>query len=164
MPRKGSTQPLGEAAVPQEETLEQALAVLERSLETPVVSGETEVRAEGLQRAVAGVRDAFRSRSGGDDRRTLCEIGETDPALLPRVDRLEGDRRALLDRWDRAVAGARELGEAAAASPRDETAFRERFERYVPETLALVLQTRAYEAALRTWLNEALQRDRGFGD
>lgn len=144
--------------------LDQALEVLERSLEAPVVPGETELRAEGVRSAVDEARDAFGERARHEHPRTLREIGDTDPALLHRVDRMKEDARELAGRWQRAANDARALCAAAAARPRDETVFRERFEEYAPQALALVLKTRAHEVALRTWTHEAFQRDRGGGD
>jgi hypothetical protein len=144
--------------------LTDALEVLERSLEAPVVPGETELRAEAVRVAVEETRDAFVACTRYEHQRAFREIGDADPGLLHRVDRMKQEDAVLVGCWERAATDARELTHAAAVRPGDEASFRESFARYVTEVLDLVLTTRSQQAAVRTWVSEAFQRDRGEGD
>jgi hypothetical protein len=144
--------------------LRRALEVLERSLEAPVVPGETEPWAEAVRAAVEEAYRAFADHADRAHPRALQQIADTDPGLLHRVQRMKEEDGSLLGRWERALAEARELVGAAGAEPGHESELRSRFEVYVAATLDLVIRTRTQESAIATWTREAFQRDRGGGD
>jgi hypothetical protein len=141
--------------------LAEALGALETALETPMVPGELDGWAGALRDAAENLQPLLGRRITTAHRESFSQIEATDPELIRRVEnlktedeRIQRDFQALSDR----------IADLAARAPDaepDEGTLDQQVSELVDEGLAFVIRLRKQEVALRTWLVEAFQRDRG---
>jgi hypothetical protein len=149
-----------------------ALATLEDSLETPVISGELADWCQRVWAAYETVHAMYVERVRIAHERQLVEIGrqdqemsavvaqlaDEDQALLIELERLGSLLHVFVDRLDPQAEGAHEP-----SSDEDGSSDEER-RSLVQDMLALVIRIRTLEKGIQTSYFEAFQRDRGVGD
>lgn len=143
---------------------DEVLDGLEQQLETPVVPGELESWTGEAQLAMARLAHALRHRVEDVHDEQLAEIAAEDAELVIRVEALRGEDEALLEEVDRLRSRAAKLNEAAPRAEPNERRLGRGVDAFVEEALAFVIRVRKQEVALRTWYQEAFQRDRGVAD
>lgn len=149
---------------PDHPALTEALAAFETSLPTPFVPGELESWVRDARDAVSRFDPLLRTRLVRVHDPELQQIATEDPDLLSRVEDLrEGDRRSLAD----LASLRRTLDSLDVLAPEREpfeTKLEGQLDELVRQGLDFVLHVRRQEVALRTWLQEAYDRDRGTLD
>lgn len=144
--------------------LQQSLARLEECLETPLVPGELEAWIKTLRQAVGAFGPLFRRQVGEVHAAELSEIGSEDPELFGRVNELLHEDERNLQRFQFLERSIETLSELISEIEPDETRFKQHVDDLVEEGLQFVIAVRRQEVAIRTWLQEAFNRDRGDVD
>lgn len=148
----------------QTQAFQDALAALEKALETPLVPGELESWVQETQGAADEAARLLDRQIEVVHRDVLAEIEEQDAGLEARVEEVrQGDRtsRELL----RTFQGR--LGDLAARVEQiepDEKQAEGAIVAVVEIGLKFVIHARTQETALETWLLEAFDRDTGTVD
>ena len=140
------------------------LEKLEHCLETPFVPGELERWFEQTQQAMQDVAKLLPRQLDETHAQQLQEIESEDPGLEHRVEeirRVDGELRERFAQFHKRVD---QLAKGAGNVEPDEARMKEACYELVDEGLALVIAARKQEVALRTWLLEAFDRDRGVVD
>jgi hypothetical protein len=147
-----------------QQKLTDALATLEKCLETPFVPGELERWFHAVETGVAEVRGHLRPVFERTHRAVLEEIFQEDPGLEHRIEQLRREDAEALEQFERFSDKSRRLAAVARRVEPDEARIKDECYTLVEEGLAFVISARKQEVALRTWLIEALERDRGVVD
>src|SRR5262245_56524062 len=82
-----------------DKTLDEALTKWEKALLSPVVSGELESWAQDCARASQEAGDVLRAYSQQVLRAQFAEISSADQELLPRVQQMTQEDKALLEEY-----------------------------------------------------------------
>lgn len=140
------------------------LIPFEQQLAVPVISGELEVWLTEVNEAAESLEEFLRQQFSARHESLFREIGENDPALLTRIDKLREEDGELLGqfhewrlRLQRLVDNKEEL--EPAEKIRDTV-----LPKMIEQGLELVMAFRKQEVQIVTWLNEALMRERGDAD
>lgn len=143
--------------------LEECLKRLERSLLTPLISGELETWAQSAHEAFVVAEAVIRgtvARHAGE----IDQIQADDPDLGTEVEKLRAADAEILkatdrlrDRFDLLIGVAPKIEPAEAPG----SALAEKLSE---EGIELILEVRRQEEALKTWQYESIARDRGEGD
>lgn len=152
-----------QAEQPNAELLD-ALMHLETALETPFVPGELEAWVTALNTAAKNVSPLLKHQIATVHAAEIKQIESEDKEMLQRVDDLrktDADNLECLEKLSRAAGTLKEM--ALKIEP-DETRFKEQLDDLVEDGLRFVICVRKQEVGLKTWLWEALARDRGVGD
>lgn len=145
------------------ESLAETLAALEGAVATPFVPGE-------LESWIGSVEDAFQRLKPllpelfDSHQAQFQEIRNEDPGLHQRVDQMrETDREigAAADELQRRIPTLQQI--VTNLEP-DEAQLMSTMNSFVDECFAFIIAIRKQERAVRTWLLEALNRDRGDVD
>jgi hypothetical protein len=142
----------------------EALADLELALETPVIPGEMERWTAAVGQALDAVEPLLVEAIDKEHAHSIDQISQEDPGLLHVAGRLtEGDHESLqsLKKF------RNQLGQLARGAERvepDEARLETPLEKFINAGLGFIIHVRKQEAALDTWLVEALNRDRGVVD
>ena len=146
------------------EPLQEELERLEMALDTPPVPGEMTSWASMIRKNFDAASKAILSEIDSGHREKLREIEGQDAELLARTQQLRDDDKGHKE-W------CRQLGETIAAfeanaarAGADEKQVLEQQQALVEEGLRFVTHVRKQERALRSWLQEAFERDTGLGD
>jgi hypothetical protein len=148
----------------EERELKTALAAFETSLATPVISGELESWIEAVRKSWAEASAKVRYCLTQLHPRQYEQMGKEDPELLPRIERLQAEDRAIETEVERL---SEVVSRAARRAPKlepDEEKALGHIKKLVDEGMAFVARLRKQEVALRTWYIEAFTRDRGAVD
>lgn len=148
----------------QEQGFRDALAVLETSLSTPLVSGDMVEWARCADRAIRDFMYRWLERRDVCHREQLAQIGSEDPELLPRVTQLADEDDQITAEGQRLTEVIGRLALRAAAVEPQENKLSTEVGRVADEGLAWLTRIRRHEVALQTWQCEASYRDRGVGD
>ena len=144
--------------------LDSVLLSFERSLEQPLVPGElanwSEAASERAEVTTAFVLNNALTRHGS----LLKQISKQDGDLANRVAGLLEQHRLLEKEAGQLANDCRELAEDARKSARDESHFIPVQEEIAKRGIRWIIDVRKQEAAVTTWFQEALSRDRGIGD
>lgn len=146
-----------------DEQFETALAELETALEMPALPGEIPQWIAEVRKQVHAFENHLRSRLESRHERMYAEIEKEDPELFRRVEQMRTEDQALREAYGALTAEVHrfdQLGEKI--EPAEAVAawvnnLRESGTR-------LVIRIRTQELAIKTWLTEALTRDRGVVD
>jgi len=141
--------------------LHTALDALETSLETPFVPGELERWMNAVQTAFNEARPLVQQRIETDHPQQLADIEGQDPELTNRVEGLKQEDRHLLEELDKLAGWIDEFAIKVPEVEPDEARMREELNNLVHAGLEFIIRVRTQETALRTWLQEAIERDRG---
>lgn len=138
-----------------------ALADLESAAAQALVPGELCSWSERLAGRLDEVRDAVVA-TAADREALLAQILDEDLELAARVKTLKESLEELLRGLERLRARARNV--VAHDTPSSSEEAREEGRALRMDALAWVVEMRALEGALGTWLQEAVRRDRGVRD
>jgi len=94
----------------------------------------------------------------------LREIVREDTSLATRVEQMEEEDEAILSRAAEIQRAAENLLVAVAKVEPQEGKLESAVKLFTEDALQLVLRIRKQEAALETWYQESLMRDRGVVD
>jgi hypothetical protein len=147
-----------------DDELKAALASFETSLATPVVSGELADWLDTLKKSWAVASANIHRAAERGHAAELEQIGSADPELLPRVEQLQAEDKAIEQArhtFDQAM--TRITTHAPKLEP-DEEKAQQHVRKLVDEGMALVTRVRKQEVAIQTWFVEAFNRDRGAVD
>lgn len=142
----------------------QAVRALETSLEAPLVPGESQRWIHAVREACSQLRLLLKQHFEETHGEILGTIAEEDPGLSHRVEALRNVDRRLREDFESITSQATQLLERIDAAAPDERKVRASVEELSEHALAFVIQVRKQEAALSTWLQEAVNRDRGVVD
>lgn len=144
--------------------LTEALAKLETCFETPFVPGDLESWAHNARESLGRVDPLLRRQIRDVHAPQLKAIGSEDPELLARVDQLRAGDEQCLAKLEALQRTFETLDELASDIEPDETKLKTQLDELVKDGLAFVIHVRKQIVALRTWLQEAFDRDRGTVD
>lgn len=143
---------------------ETSLQRLEQSVEAPVVPGESQ---RWLQNAVKTLERVLLLLQGNVNKahgESFAAIGSEDSGLLARVQRMQREDVAIGAELKNLAERSDGLLEIVSQAQEGEHNVNESLNSFADDTIALIIRIRKQEAALETWYNEALQRDRGTVD
>ncbi len=146
------------------EPLTDPLRRLETALDTPPVPGELRTWAATLRKTFADTTHEILEQIEHVHPEQFEEIEQQNPELLARVSGLREEDRKNRD-WchslDRQFA---ELEVNAARAGADEKQAMDQQQKLLEEGLRFVMNVRRQETAIRTWTEEAFDRDTGMAD
>jgi hypothetical protein len=145
-------------------TLLKELARLESCLATPLVPGELVTWFSAVEETFADLKPLLRRQTRERHRTQYEQIMRDDPALQRSVEHLKEEDDVLVDMLERLESAASDFVAKAADIEPDEGLMRPEWERFVDEGLWFVIRVRKQDTAIRTWLGEAMNRERGTGD
>jgi hypothetical protein len=148
----------------EQQRLHEALGKLEASVETPFVPGE-------FERWIAEVESAWRNLQPGMELlittrhpQDYAEIRQEDLELIPRVEQMRQEDAEIQRQADLLERQIPRLTAAVAHVEPDEGRLTPRLDAFAHDALSLIIRVRKQEQAVRTWLGEAFNRDRGTVD
>jgi|ERR1051326_5798315 predicted nuclease with TOPRIM domain len=142
----------------------EGLASMAVCLEAPCVPGEMEQWATGVRDALLHARQFVRARVATNHHEHYRGIAEEDTEMFRQVANLMKEDRRLESALETLHQRASRLAETAARLEPDEGRLRDELKSLQHDGLEFLIQWQQQEAALRTWLQEAFNRDRGVGD
>jgi hypothetical protein len=147
-----------------ENQLKLALSAFETSLATPVVSGELAEWVDAVQKtwteASAQIHYEIRHRHP----RQYEQISKEDPELLPRVEQLQAEDRAIEEDREKLNHAVSRTAQHVPKLEPDEEKAQQHTKKLVDEGIAFIARVRKQEVAIQTWFVEAFNRDRGAVD
>lgn len=147
-----------------EQQLRDSLEALELSLVTPVVSGDLVEWASALQSVWNKAEPVIRHEVRDLQRSQIEQIGKEDQELFTRVDSLKTESDELLQQMESLKQDIGRLGRKAPQIEPHENRAEPDFKALVEEGTAFIVRLRKQHVAVRTWLVEAFNRERGPGD
>lgn len=144
--------------------LQRDIESLAFTLEAPRVAGELEGWAAAVREAATPLSELLRRRIQVGHRVEYAKIVETDPELAPRVDQLRQADCEVLQQFESLFRRVERLETRSRHLEPNEGALKDDVESLVDDGLAFILRVHKQEIALRTWLQEAFNRDSGAGD
>jgi hypothetical protein len=149
---------------PVDETSTGALGDLNVSLEEPCVPGEMEQWAAGVRDSLERARPMAREQIATNHRENYKRITEEDTEMFRQVANLMKEDQRLLGELEALHKRASRLAEKAARLEPDEARLRDEVKELRHDGLEFLIQWQQQEVALRIWLQEAFNRERGVGD
>lgn len=146
------------------EPLREELEQLETALDTPPVPGELSSWASMLRKSFDVAAKAILSQIESVHPGQLREIDGQDPELLARTKQLREDDRSHIEWCRRLSAAFVEFEANAVRVGADEKQVMEQQQALLEDGLRFVTHVRKQETAIRSWMQEAFERDTGFGD
>jgi chromosome segregation ATPase len=140
--------------------LRDALEAFETRLATPVVSGELKTWAAAVSQAWATLAVEVKNRLEHHQEQ-LATIANQDPELLPRVEQLKGEDESIRRDIETLSTTIERLTPRAEKVEPHEGRLGAEVEAASAQGIAFVNRIRKQEVALRTWFQEAFNRDRG---
>jgi hypothetical protein len=147
-----------------EAALNEALTDLEAALLTPLVPGELGNWVQTSWQATTHLRGEIDRYFSIVLHGQYRQIAETDSDLLSRVQRMKDEEMKLLADFAIFYGDVEALAQQATQVASDESKARESRTNVEVVGCALVQQVKKQISAANTWLNEAINRDRGVGD
>ena len=147
-----------------EEGFREALDQLETAAGTPLVSGEMGNWLEAVQQALTHVLSVVDHQIQQAHAPQLSSIKREDPEMLRNVDQLQKEDRLILEELTAAVARLGVLKPMVERIEPDEKRAEQALAAFGENALQLSLRIKKQEVAMRTWLQEAFNRDRGVAD
>jgi hypothetical protein len=146
------------------EPLTDQLRRLETALDTPPVPGELRTWATTLRKTFDETTRDILHQIDAVHPDQFHEIDEQNPELLARVEQLRDEDRKNRD-WIRSLAVQfAELEANAVRAGADEKQVIDQQQKLLEEGLRFVMNVRRQETAIRTWTEEAFDRDTGLAD
>jgi len=147
-----------------QQELHAALDGLEASVETPLVPGEFERWIDEGESAWQRLQTALAWLIATRHPEEYAEIGQEDEELICRVDQMRQEDVGIEHQAAELERRIPMLKATITCFEPDEAKLKPKVDMFVSETLALVIRIRKQEQAVRTWLGEAFNRDRGTVD
>ena len=144
--------------------LQLILKRLEDQLETPVIPGELVEWLQTTERLLSYLRIALPEESDRRHENLLSEIGDEDPGLIPRVEKMRIEDRRIVAEAERQLKIVSAMSQHSASLEPAEARAKHGLENIISDGLQLVIRIRKQEAAIETWYLEAFDRDRGVAD
>lgn len=141
-----------------------SLERLETCLETPHVPGELPSWAAAVRKAVADLGPCLKQQISELHHQDFGEISKQDPGLLSRVEQLEAEDAEIADEYQQLTHLVEKIVDSASRIEPDEQRLEPIVEECVERGLSFGLHVRKQETAIKTWLLEAFDRDRGTVD
>lgn len=151
-------------AISNQNGLREGLERLETALETPLVPGELERWVGDVQSALDETAALLERQVGTVHQEEFNEIADEDPELFARVKLLQEEDRKSSEQLEKLRHRAEQLAIIAASIEPDEAELEEDVNAFIEQGLAFVIHVRKQEIAIATWLQEAMERDRGTAD
>lgn len=151
------------AAQTNDASFETALAELETALEMPALPGEIPQWVAEVRKQVHTFEDHLRARLDSRHEKDYAEIEKEDPELYRRTEQMRAEDQALRDAFlhlAREVNRFDNLGEKVEPAE----AVASWVSKLRDDGTRLVVRIRTQELAVKTWLTEAINRDRGVVD
>lgn len=150
----------------QDEPLQHALTILEQQLETPVVPGELDGWLETVLEHWSETGKQLRLTIEVEHPPATKEIDREDLELHRRVEQIREEDQQLLLAFDELTRDLQRLQTAVEnVGPQEsETKAEKPLHDLTERALAMVIRIRKQEQAIKTWLCESLERDRGDVD
>jgi hypothetical protein len=146
------------------EPLTDPLRRLETALDTPPVPGELRTWASTLRKTFAETTHQILEHIEHVHPEQFEEIEQENSELLARVTGLREEDRKNRE-WCRSLEHQfAELEANAARAGADEKQAMDQQQKLLEEGLRFVMNVRRQETAIRTWIEEAFDRDTGLGD
>lgn len=153
-----------ETAKAREDRMQAALSGFENNVNAPVVPGEAANWLDQVQASLNELKDTYVEQVDEGHVAAFRQIRDEDPEMLRRVEQMRTEDREISGEFD-AVRRRLELLESVTRRVRqDEKRVESAVAEFVPLGQALVARIRQQEVAVRTWLMEAFNRDRGIAD
>jgi hypothetical protein len=148
----------------EQQRLHEALAALEASVETPFVPGEFERWMSEVESAWKKLRTCLDWLIATRHPQDFAEIRQEDLELSPRVEQMRQEDAEIQQQAETLGQQIPPLQAAVAHVEPDEARLAPRLEALARDALNFVIRVRKQEQAVRTWLGEAFNRDRGTVD
>lgn len=146
------------------EPLTDPLCRLETALGTPPVPGELRTWATTLRKTFDETTRDILQQIDTVHPAQFQEIEDTNSELLARVEGLREEDRKNRDTCRSLAVQFAELEASAVRAGADEKQVIEQQQKLLEEGLRFVMNVRRQETAIRTWTEEAFDRDSGMGD
>lgn len=147
-----------------EQELIRSLTRLEKRLETPHVPGELPTWIRAIKEELTELGPCLKRQISDLHHRDFSEIGKQDPGLLSRVEQLEAEDVEIADEYQQLTHRVENIVESASRTEPDEQQLDPSVNECVERGLSFVLHVRKQQMAIKTWLLEAFDRDRGTVD
>jgi hypothetical protein len=144
--------------------LKASLEAFETSLETPILSGELVDWLGTVKKTWAEASAQLHFKARHDHARQFEQIGKEDPELLPRVELLQAEDRAIeaeRDALNQLINNT--VAQRTKLEP-DEGKAEDHVKDLIDTGLAFITRVRKQEVGIQTWYFEAFNRDRGAVD
>lgn len=151
-------------SIQDDHAFDEALKAFESALEVPFVPGELERWIDAVEGAFTQVRPRLQRRLQHAHPDEFAEIGEADPGLIRRVEQMREEDAALREETAELADRITALRSAITSVEPDEARVETMLETFIEQALQFVIRVRKQEQAVRTWLMEAFNRDRGTID
>lgn len=144
--------------------LREELERLETALDTPPVPGELASWATMIRKSFDAASGAIVSQIQSVHPEQIEEIEGQDPELLARTKQLREDDHSNQEWCNRLSQAFADFEAKAKRAGADEKQVMEQQQALLEDGLQFVTHVRKQETALRSWLQEAFQRDTGLAD
>jgi hypothetical protein len=146
------------------EPLREELERLETALDSPPVPGELINWAAMVRKSFDGACGAIVSQIQSVHPEQIEEIEGQDPELLARTKQLREDDQSNQEWCHRLSQAFADFETKAKRAGADEKQVMDQQQTLLEDALKFVTHVRKQETAIRSWLQEAFQRDTGMGD
>lgn len=147
-----------------QQALHAALDKLEASVETPLVPGEAERWIESVEADYQVARSCVLDAIGERHPEQYTTIWQEDEGLARRIEQLREEDTAIREAAESLGRHVSGMKSAIAKVEPDEAKLQSALEALVAEALRFIIRVRTLEQAIRTWVMEAFNRDRGTVD
>jgi hypothetical protein len=144
--------------------LEEVLDQLEQAIHVPVVSGEMLDWLQSCVGAISKVQSVAQRQIEDNHPELFNQIKEEDAALIHQVENLKEEDLAILEDLENLVAMGQRLQEIGNEVGPHESQLNQAIETFIRDGEAIFMRIRKQEVAVSSWLQEALDRDRGDVD
>lgn len=148
----------------QHQELSAALEELEACVETPLIPGEFERWIDEVDAAWTRLQPSLNSALTAQHPADYAEIGEEDQELIRRVEEMRQEDVEIAQEAANLGRHLPKLKSAIARGEPDEARLTPLIDTFIGSALGLIIRIRKQEQAVRTWLGEAFNRDRGTVD
>lgn len=147
-----------------QQQLQNSLQEFERSLGTPVVSGELMNWLQNLQRTSSEAARQILRQLEHEHPPIVDRIQARRPELTPQMDQLERREQQLREALEQFSGRLQSLTRQARLSEGDDEAITDFLDELVTDGLEIVVEARRQETVLATWYLESFERVNGGGD
>jgi len=148
-----------------EQELREALDLFETNLETPIIPGEFGKWSRYIQESFPAVAELVRCEIQNAHRKQLDEIAQQDNEMLAIVKQIRKEDIEIAQELDEVGGMIDRLAEKAPSLERTPGATQDSAAAPVIQRgIAFITRVKTQEVAVRTWLGEAFNRERGVGD
>jgi hypothetical protein len=144
--------------------LDETIAAYERAVFSPAVPGELVTWTAEAQKSLKQLQEAVVENAELRHSPIYDMISDTDPEMLGKVQQLEAEDDALLQRIGETIEIAKTLYSVATAVDRDEAKANNLKDGFIKAAEAVSIRLKKQELAIDVWMQESQTRDRGVKD